>query len=100
MTTEQKYFFLKLNPPRPSFAMDMTDEEKRIMQEHITYWNDLLAKGIAIVFGPVFEPSGVFGIGIVTVKDEQSLQDIEANDPALKAGNRYEAYPMMAVVRQ
>lgn len=35
----QKYF-LKLNPPRPTFMM-----------AHIVYWNQLLEDGIAIVFG-------------------------------------------------
>src|SRR5262245_48424034 len=26
-----RYFFRKLNPPRPFFARDMTDEERRLM---------------------------------------------------------------------
>jgi hypothetical protein len=29
MNTDKKHFFLKLNPPRPSSVMDMTDEEKK-----------------------------------------------------------------------
>jgi hypothetical protein len=27
--------------PRPPFAVDMTDEEKRLMQEHGKYWAGL-----------------------------------------------------------
>jgi hypothetical protein len=30
----ERYFFIKLNPPRPSFAFDMTDEERAVMCEH------------------------------------------------------------------
>ncbi len=32
------HFFLKLNPPRASFMMDMTSEERNIMQRHVEYW--------------------------------------------------------------
>ena len=34
MDTNKKGFFLKLNPPRASFMLDMTDEEKSIMHQH------------------------------------------------------------------
>jgi hypothetical protein len=46
---EKKYFVLKLIPPRPTFAQDMTEEEKKIMKEHGAYWIGLMNQGIAIV---------------------------------------------------
>jgi hypothetical protein len=34
----KKYFVLKLTPPRPTFAEDMTEEERTIMMQHAAYW--------------------------------------------------------------
>jgi hypothetical protein len=39
--------------------MDMTESERKVMGEHVTYWTALRDKGIAIVFGPVLDPKGV-----------------------------------------
>lgn len=91
-------YFLKLNPPRPTFMMDMTPDEKAIMQKHVGYWNDLLNSGIAIVFGPVMDPKGGHGVGVVSVESEDHLKDIIAKDPA-NGLNRYEYYPMRAVYK-
>jgi uncharacterized protein YciI len=99
MNNEQKHFFLKLNPPRPSFIMDMTEEEKEIMQQHVAYWSTLLNEGTAIVYGPVFDPKGGYGAGVVTVDNEEQLNRLIANDPA-NGLNTYEFYPMRAVYKQ
>jgi uncharacterized protein YciI len=99
MNLEKKHFFLKLNPPRPSFASDMTDEEKKIMQNHVEYWGNLLNKGIAIAFGPVFDPTGGYGVGIISVDSEEQLYSLINNDPA-NGLNHYEFYPMRAVYKQ
>ena len=40
-----KYFFMKLNPPRPTFTQDMSPEERGIMQRHVAYWTDKMEKG-------------------------------------------------------
>jgi uncharacterized protein len=92
-------FFLKLNPPRPTFMLDMNAEEKTIMQNHVTYWTSLLEKGTAIVFGPVLDPNGVFGAGVVSVESEAQLKELIANDPA-NGLNKFEFYPMHAVFKQ
>ena len=94
---EKKYFALKLIPPRPTFAMDMTDEEKSIMQQHVSYWGQLMDQGIVVVYGPVFDPAGPYGLGIVEVDNEEQVISITSNDPAT-AVNRYEFYPMRAIV--
>jgi len=43
------YYFLKLNPCRPTFAQDMTEEERAIMLQHVAYWTDLMNKGHVVV---------------------------------------------------
>ena len=92
----KKHFALKLIPCRPTFAMDMTDQERSIMQEHVGYWNGLMKEGKAIVFGPVMDPKGPYGFGVIAVDDEAIVAEITANDPAATI-NTYEVYPMMAV---
>ncbi|HQQ94684.1 MAG TPA: YciI family protein [Bacteroidia bacterium] len=96
---EKQQFFLKLNPPRPSFMMDMTGDEKAIMQKHVAYWSGLLQEKIAIVFGPVLDPKGGYGAGVVSVDNEEHLKQILAKDPA-NGLNQYEYHPMRAVFRQ
>jgi uncharacterized protein len=91
------HFFLKLNPPRPTFAKDMSPEERAIMQQHVGYWTDLMQQGIAVVFGPVLDPAGVHGIGVVAVDAPEQLRTIIDNDPA-HGLNRYEYYPMAAAL--
>jgi len=93
------HYTLYLNPPRPTFMQDMTDEERDIMQRHIQYWNDYMAKGMVLAFGPVLDPQGVYGLGIVEVENEQQVQEMIANDPA-NGLNRYEYYLMKAVTPQ
>lgn len=96
---EKKYFALYLRPPRPDFAQTMTAEERSVMEAHVVYWKNHMAQGNVIVFGPVFDPAGVYGLGIVAVENEEQLSDLMANDPAAKI-NRYEHYAMGAVVRE
>ena len=95
----KQQYFLKLNPPRPTFMMDMSDDEKAIMQKHVAYWTGLLNQGSAIVFGPVLDPKGPFGAGIVEVDSEEHLKNIIENDPA-NGLNKYEFFPMKAVYKR
>lgn len=90
------YFFCKLIPPRPTFAQDMSSAERRVMEEHVGYWTGMANRRIAVVFGPVADPSGGWGAGIVEVKDEAEVRSIAADDPAMLSGLgfRYEIHPM------
>ena len=92
-------FFLKLNPPRASFMMDMTAEERGIMQQHVAYWNQYVSDGTVIVLGPVMDPKGGYGMAVVSVDSEEQLNGIIAKDPA-NGLNSYEVYPMRAVTKQ
>ena len=94
---EKKYFALYLIPTRPDFAQTMTDEERAIMQQHVGYWTNKMNQGNVIAFGPVMDPKEVYGLGIVSVDDEQEVKDFITNDPAASI-NRYEYFPMRAIV--
>ena|SRR5919204_3332192 len=77
-----KYFLYKLIPPSPTFPQDMTEAEGKIMQEHVAYWQDLADRRITIIFGPVLDPDGAYGIAIVEAKDEIVILEIGKKDPA------------------
>jgi hypothetical protein len=38
-------FVYRLIPPRPSFDLDMTEEEQAIMGRHASYWGTLFQTG-------------------------------------------------------
>ena len=96
---DKKHYVLKSFPSRPSFQQDMTVEERTVMLEHIAYWTDKAEKGIAIVFGPVFDPEGGYGLGIIEVENEDQVYTLIKDDPAVKSGiQRTEFYPMRAVI--
>ena len=92
-----KYFFLRLNPPRPTFSQDMTPEAWGVMQRHVAYWTELMAKGSVLVFGPVLDPRGAYGIGVIGVESENERDTFMANDPA-NGLLHYECHDMRAVV--
>ena len=97
-----QWFVVRLLPPRPTFAFDMSEAERAMMGEHAGYWGSMLAAGTALIFGPVADPKGPWGLGIVRAKDEAAVRAIEAGDPAIrsKQGFRYEILPMpQAVLR-
>ena len=94
------HFFLKLVPPRPTFALDLTEAEAKLMQQHAVYWRGLLERRIAIVYGLVGDPKGAYGIGVVEVDDKTDPQALAAGDPTITAhaGFRYEIFPMPRAV--
>ena len=73
----------------------MTDEERAIMHAHIAYWAPHVQAGTMIVMGPVADPNGGWGLGVIGVENEDQLNELIKNDPA-NGLNRYEIYPMMA----
>ena len=91
------FFFIKSNNPRPTFTQDMTPEERAVMQRHVAYWSEKAERGIALVFGPVMDPQGVYGIGIYQVENEAEMQALLAADPA-NGLLKYEVLPMARAV--
>ncbi len=79
------HYLYKLIPPRPTFGDDMTEAESTAMRQHVEYWQGLLDKGVAVVFGPVADPGGVWGLAVVQADDEQDVHALGADDPAVKS---------------
>jgi len=93
------HFLLKSIPLRTIFQQDMTDEERNIMGKHIVYWTEKQNQGIALVFGPVRNPSSPHGIAIIEVENEAQVPKLIEEDPAVIAGiMTTEYYPMLAVL--
>ncbi|MFZ3329524.1 MAG: hypothetical protein WA197_02750 [Candidatus Acidiferrales bacterium] len=43
---------MKLIPPRPTFARDMTAEERAVMQQHVPYVGEAFKQGSVLIYGP------------------------------------------------
>ena len=77
----------------------MTPEEREIINRHVAYWTERQKEGKVPAFGPVFDPTGSYGIGVVEVETEAEANDLRAHDPVVQSGlTREEIYPMYAVV--
>jgi uncharacterized protein YciI len=93
-------FVLRLLPPRPSFALDMTDVERDVMERHAAHWQPWVDDGRMVVFGPVLDGTGGWGLAVVqTGRDtgdgvdpgadqaaEQEFRAFAATDPAIASG--------------
>jgi uncharacterized protein YciI len=79
-------FVFRLQAPRPTFALDMTDDEREIMGRHAAYWQPLVDEGQMVVFGPVLDGTGSWGLGVVEADDEDELRAFAASDPAVTSG--------------
>jgi uncharacterized protein YndB with AHSA1/START domain/uncharacterized protein YciI len=99
-TPASKFFLIKLRPPRATFAVDMTAAEREVMMQHVAYWTKQRDLGKAVVFGPVMDPAGGWGAGIVELASRAEVQIFEAEDPALlaKLGMRYEVLEMPSAI--
>lgn len=96
---DARHFFIRLIPPRATFMRDMTDVERAAMMEHRGYWQARLEAGDAVVFGPVADPAGGWGLGVVRAADEAGVRSFEAQDPAVtRLGMHYQVLPMVAAV--
>ena len=97
----KRHFLLRLIPPRPTFAQDMTESERRVMMEHVVYWQGHTAENEVIAFGPVADPkNGGWGVSIVEVMDEARVNELTSKDPVMVhgLGCRYEILPMPQVI--
>lgn len=99
MTRVQPYLF-KLIPPRPDFPFTMSDEERAVMLDHVGYWSGLAASGAALAFGPVADPTGGYGVGVVLAEDDAATERLRDDDPAMRSerGFRTEILPMLRLV--
>jgi uncharacterized protein YciI len=79
-------FVFRLQAPRPTFALDMTDEEREIMGRHAAHWQPLIDSGQMVVFGPVVDSTGSWGLGVVEADDEDELRAFAGGDPVVTTG--------------
>ena len=94
-TTNVNRFLYRLIPPRPTFPADMSEEEGAIMAQHFTYWAELEENGLVVVLGPVLDPRGTWGLGIIEGDTEDEVRAIACDDPAVKSGmSTFEVLPM------
>ena len=95
-------FFFRLIPPRPSFAFDMSSAERDTMLEHVGYWSKLAEEGVALVFGPVDDPSGGYGIGVILAEDLTSAEVLRDHDPAVRSPHGFQTVilPVLQLVTQ
>ena len=77
----KQHFFLKLIPPRPTFATDITPEEQALMAQHGAYCQKEFEAGKLLAYGPVMAPDGAFGMGILEVADEAEAASLARTIP-------------------
>jgi hypothetical protein len=98
------HYLYKLTPPRPSFAFDMSEAEGAIMNRHFAYWQSLFTQGRVVAYGPVLDPKGLYGIGLIEAENEAMALGVAAADPAIvaNAGFGFEMHPLHedAVIRR
>jgi uncharacterized protein len=79
-------FVFRLQSPRPTFALDMSDDEREIMGRHAAHWQPLVQSGAMVVFGPVLDDSGSWGLGVIEAEDENEVRAFAARDPVVTSG--------------
>jgi uncharacterized protein len=89
-------FLFRLIPPRADFAQTMTAAERHAMAEHQAYWQRLLYDGQVVVYGPVADPEGVWGMGVLRATSRAQVLELGNNDPSVVAGvNTFEVFEIM-----
>jgi uncharacterized protein YndB with AHSA1/START domain len=91
------YVVTRLLAPRPGFPGDITADARLVMGAHAAYGATLLAEGRAVAYGPVADPTGVGGLGVLRVADAAEARAVVDADPALRAGRGFavELLPMI-----
>ena len=65
------------------------------MEQHFAYWSRFEQRGIVVVLGPVLDPSGTWGLGVIAADDQNDISALGAEDPAVKSGmSTFEVYAM------
>jgi uncharacterized protein YciI len=81
-----KAYFVRIIPPRSTFAQDITDPEKKLMDDHYAYWTVKYNEGVCLLGGPVLDPKGVYGILVIRAATEDDARAIASADPSVKGG--------------
>jgi uncharacterized protein len=94
------YFLCQLRPPRASFLADMTAEERGLMLAHQQYMRPYVDNGMVIAMGPVADPKGGWGLGLVEALNLAEVESLIAKDPVILAdrGFFFETHPMPQMI--
>ena len=93
------HFVYRMIPHRATFAFDMSESEADLMGKHAAYWRDQMDHGRVLVFGPVMDPAGVWGLGVLVAADEDEARGLTRADPVIAAGVcTYELHPIDPVI--
>src|SRR6201989_2336817 len=79
-------FVFRLKAPRPTFALDLTDQEREIMARHAEYWRPWVESGQMVILGPGLRATVSWGLGVVEADDEEELRAFAADDPVVTTG--------------
>ena len=79
-------FVFRLEAPRPDFALTLSDEERAIMGRHAAHWQPYIETGQMVVFGPVLDGTGSWGLAVIEADDEDELRAFAARDPVVTTG--------------
>lgn len=81
-----RQFLFRMEPVRKDFTLqNMTEAERPIIAEHAAYLTSLVQQGQLILAGQAFDPSGFWGIVIVSAPDAEAATAILNADPAIKS---------------
>ena len=94
------YFLAQLRPPRASFMLDMTADERMLMLAHQQYWRPHVESGVMIAMGPVADPRGGWGLGLLEALDRDAVAELLAMDPVILAGKgfAYDLHPIPQMI--
>ena len=53
------------------------------MRRHAAYWQPLIDAGRMVVFGPVLDGTGSWGLGVVEADDEDEIRQFASGDPVM-----------------
>ncbi len=89
-------FFFRLTPPRADFAQTMTPDGTAGDGGPPGILAAAAADGRVVVYGPVADPEGVWGLGVLRAADRAEVLAIAENDPSVTAGvNTFEVFEIL-----
>ena len=56
------------------------------MGRHAAHWQPFIDSGQMVVFGPVLDDGGSWGLGVIEGDDEEQLRAFAAEDPVVTTG--------------
>lgn len=78
------WYLIRLTPPRPTFADDITEQESAVIGEHFAYLKGLEAAGRLKLAGRT--AGAEVGIALILAETLEDAQAMLAGDPAIRAG--------------